>query len=153
MGQVDAAPKERQACERDSGGQWPSAMPQRLPSRAQQCRLRRYLARLECRSNRRPRSAGNMRPLLLADRSVRSHAGPARWRESHSRQGMESDCAKDTKSPATHAERPPAYRYRSLLHEEKRRLAQYDAPYTEASMDLPEPADSCVQSLRQTLFL
>src|ERR1700730_14602106 len=43
MAQVDVAPKERQACERDSGGQQPSARPQRLPSREQQCPLCRYL--------------------------------------------------------------------------------------------------------------
>src|SRR6266852_2261016 len=153
VAQVDVAPKERQACERDSGGQQPSAMPQRRPSREQQCPLRRYLARRECRPNRRPRSAGNMRPLLPGDRSARSHAGPVRWRGSHSRQGMESGCAKDTKSPATHVARAPAYRCRGLLHKGKRRLAEYDGPYTEASTDLLEPADFRVQDLRQTLFL
>src|SRR5579864_2299732 len=116
-------------------------MPQGLPSREQQCRLPRYLARRECRPNRRPRSAGNMLPLLLGDRSARSHAGPARWRGSRSRRGMESGCAKDTKSPATHVATTPAYRYRDLLHEGKRRLAEYDAPYTDESMDLLEPAD------------
>src|SRR6202161_4550534 len=126
-------------------------MPQRLPSREQQCPLRRYLVRRECRPNRRPRSAGNMRPLLPGDRSARSHAGPVRWRGSHSRPGMESGCAKDTKSPATHVARAPAYRCRGLLHEGKHRLAKYDGPYTEASMDLPEPADFHVQELRQTV--
>src|SRR3984957_16973866 len=94
-----------------------------------------------------------MRPLLRADGSARSHVGPVRWCGSHSRQGMESGCAKDTKSPATHAARPPAYRYRGLLHEGKRRLAQYDAPYTEASMDLPEPVDFHVRDFRQTWLL
>jgi hypothetical protein len=62
-----------------------------------------------------------------------------RSRGSHSREGMESGCAKDTKSPATHVARAPAYRCRGLLHEGKRRLAEYDAPYTEASMDLLMP--------------
>src|SRR4029077_18736658 len=102
---------------------------------------RRYLARRECRPNRRPRSAGNMRPLLQGDRSARSHAGRVRWRGSRSQRGMESGCAKDTKSPATHVARAPAYRYRDLLHEGKRRLAKYDAPYTEASMDLLGPSE------------
>src|ERR1700680_3906063 len=128
-------------------------MPQRLPSLEQQCPLRRYLARRECRPHRRPRSAGNMRPLLPGDQSARSHADLARWCGSHSRPGMESGCAKDTKSPATHVARAPAYRCRGLLHEGKRRLAEYDAPYTEASMDLLEPADFRVQDLHQTLFL
>jgi hypothetical protein len=54
---------------------------------------------------------------------------------------MESGCAKGTKSPATRVARALAYRYRDLLHEGKRRLAEYDAAYTEASMDLLEPAD------------
>src|SRR4029077_9747361 len=79
--------------------------------------------------------AGNMRPLLPGDRSARSHAGPVRWRGSHSRRGMESGCAKDTKSPATRVARPPAYRCRGLLHERKLRLAKCDALYTEGSME------------------
>jgi hypothetical protein len=52
---------------------------------------------------------------------------------------MESGCAKDTKSPATHAARAPAYRCRGLQREGQRHLAKYDAPYIEASMDLLEP--------------